>query len=120
MLRLLDQRSALPLAKITDLLFTSPNGHLLAAAIVAERSWRSEASGGVRIQRPKRFFCDHTGVELRDGAPRDKQISCYVASGHFDDAGSRRFSRISASASPSSRARPYQDTAIAESARTPG
>ena len=72
-MRLLEQRTALPPAKLAGAFYTSPKWRRLMAEIIAERGRRCEDPQCQRTSPPSRVFGDHI-VELRDGgAPLDKR-----------------------------------------------
>jgi 5-methylcytosine-specific restriction enzyme A len=72
-LRLLEQRTALPPAKIADAFYLSPAWRALMTEIIRERGRRCEDPLCERQSPPSRVFGDHI-VELADGgAPLDKR-----------------------------------------------
>ena len=72
-MRLLEQRSALPPAKVADSFYTSPEWRALMADIIAERGPRCEDKACSRTTPPTRIYGDHI-VELQDGgAPLDRR-----------------------------------------------
>jgi hypothetical protein len=72
-MRLLEQRTALPPAKVADAFYTSSEWRAFIAEIIAERGRRCEDPRCQRATPPTRVFGDHI-VELRDGgAPLDKR-----------------------------------------------
>ena len=63
MLRLLDQRTALPLAKITDLLFTSPQGTCWPRPLSPSAAGAPKPRAVFGSSGRSGFFGDHTGVD---------------------------------------------------------
>jgi hypothetical protein len=100
-MRLLEQQTALPPAKIADAFYTSPEWRALMAAIIAERGLRCEDPQCSRTSPPSRVFGDHI-VELRDGgAPLDnRNVMLRCGSCHTRKTAEARAARTAAKSFP--------------------